>query len=75
MDATTKTRKRRMERIANIAKASVNVAFPHSFPSSILKLAPELEPARVALESLPQDVQNHITGHTATMINLFDDVE
>ena len=63
-----------MEGTANIVIMSVNVAVPQALPSSSLKLAPKLKPARVALESLPQDLQDHIAGHTATMLNLFDDV-
>ena len=75
MNATAETRRRRMEEIAKIVKASVNVAFSHSLQSSSLKLASKLEPSRILLESLPQDLQNHIDGHKARMLNLFDDVK
>ena len=40
-----------------------------------MKLAPKIEPSRVAVESLPQDLQHHIASHMATMLNLFDDVQ
>ena len=75
MNATTATRKRRTEGTANIVSTSVNVAVPHALPSSSLKLAPKIEPARVALELLPQDLQDHIAGHTTNMLNLFNDVK
>ena len=75
MNATTAVIKIRMEGTANIVRTSANVAVPHALPSSSLKLAPKLEPARVALESLPKDLQDHIAGHTATMLNLFDGVK
>ena len=75
MNATVATRKRRTDGTPNIVNTSVNVAVPHAFPSSSLKIAPKLKPARVALESLPQDLQYHISGHKAMMPNLFDDVK
>ena len=75
MNANTSTRKRRTERTDNIVIKSVNVAVPHDLPSSSLRLALKLEPERVALESLPQDLQDHIADHTSTMLNLFDDVK
>ena len=75
MNATAETRKRWTEGTPNIVKARVNAAVPHPlFPSS-LKLAPKLEPAQFVLESLQQDLQNHIAGHTETMLNLLDDVK
>ena len=74
MNANAATRKRKTKGTANIIGAGVNVAVPHSLPSSNLKLAPKLEPAQVALELLPQDLHNHIASHTARMINLFGDV-
>ena len=74
MNATTATRNTRMKGTANIVKASVNVAFLHALRSPSLELSPKLEPAQVALESLPKYLQDHIAGHTATMLNLFDDV-
>ena len=75
MNATTETRKRRMERTANIVITSVNFTVPHALPSSSLKLVLKFEPAQVALESLPQYLQDHITDHTSTMINMFNDVK
>ena len=75
MNVTEATRKRQTEGIANIFKASVNVTVLHTLPSSSMKLAPKLKPARIVLESLPQDLQDHIAGHTATMINLFNEVK
>ena len=74
MNATAATRNIRMERISNIFKASVNVTIIHALPPLSLKLAPKLKPAQVALELLPQDLQDHSTGHTAMVLNLFDDV-
>ena len=65
----------RMEGTSNIFKGSFNVSVPHALPSSSLKLVPKLEPAHVALELLPQDLQDHIPGHTATMLKLFDDIK
>ena len=64
-----------MEGNANIVRLSFNVAVPHSLPSLSLKLAPKLEPAQVALESLQQYFQDHIAYHTATIPNLFSDVK
>ena len=75
MNATTETRKRQTEGTANIVSTSVNVDVQHALPSSSLKLAPKTEPARVALESLPQDLQDHIDGHTTKMLNHFNDVK
>ena len=75
MNATTETRKIRTERTANIFITSVNVAIPHALPYSSQKITLKLEPARVALESLLQDVQDHIADHTSTILNLFDDVK
>ena len=60
-----------MEGTANIVSTRVNVAVPHALTSSSLKL----KPARFALESLPQYLQDNIAGHTTTMLNLFDDVK
>ena len=74
MNLTAETRKIWMERTSNIFKASVNVAVLHALPSSSLKLATKLKPTQVALESLPQDLQDHISGHTTMMLNIFDDV-
>ena len=74
MNTTTATRKRRTEETANIVSMSINIAVPHTLPSSSLKLAWKLEPEQVALESLSQDLQDHIADHTSTMLNLFDDV-
>ena len=70
-NAITATTKRRIERISNIFKVSVSVAVPHALPYLSLKL----EPARVALELLPQDLQDRIGGHTETILNLFDDIK
>ena len=75
MNAIAATRKRRIERTSNISKARVNVTVLHILPLSSLKLAQKLEPAQVTLESLPKDLQDHISGHTETMLNLFDDVK
>ena len=51
MNATAAKKKRNIEEIANIVKVSVNVSVPQALPYLSLKL----KPARVALESLPQD--------------------
>ena len=75
MNTTTATRKRRTEETANIVSMSINITVPHTLPSSSLKLAWKLEPAQVALESLPRYLQDHITDHTSTMINMFNDVK
>ena len=64
-----------MEGTANIGRVRVNVAFPHALLSSSMKLAMKLEPLWVALESLPQDLQDHIAGHTTTMLNLFNETK
>ena len=64
-----------MERRANIVKSSFNVAISHALISSSLKLVTKLEPAQVVIESLPQYLQDLIYGHTAMMLNLFDDVK
>ena len=53
MNATAATRKIRTEGTTNIVRASVNVLVLHALPSSNMKLAPKIEPARVALKSLP----------------------
>ena len=75
MNATAETRNRRTEGTANIVKSRMNVSVTHALPSSRLKLAPKLEPAQNALDSLPQDLQYHIAGHMATILNLFNDVK
>ena len=75
MNAATATRKRQTEGTANTVITSLDVAVPHALPSSSLKLASKIEPEQVALESLPQDLQDHIADHTSTMLNLFDDVK
>ena len=74
MNATAATRKRRTDGTPNIFKTSVNVAVPNVLPSLSMKFALKLKPARVAIELLPQDLQYPIAGHTATMLNLLDDV-
>ena len=66
---------RRTEGKANIFIVSVNVAVPHALPSSSMKIAPKLEPTRVALVPLPKYLQDHIASHMATMLNLFNDVK
>ena len=73
-NATTATREKRTDGTANIISTSFNVAVPHALLSSNLKLALKLGPARVTLDSLPQDLQDHVACHTATMLNLFDGV-
>ena len=75
MNATKVTRKGQMERTANIVKARVNVTVLHALLSLSLKLVTKLKPAQVALELLPQDLQDHIPGNTATFLNLFNDVK
>ena len=75
MNATTATRNTRMKGTANIVKASVNVAVLHALRSPSLELAPKLEPAQVALESLPKYLQDHIVGHLAKILNLSDDIK
>ena len=56
-------------------KASLDVAITHFLISLSMKLVPKIEPAKVALESLLQDLQDIISGHTAMLLNLFDDVK
>ena len=75
MNATAATRNIWTEGTSNIIRASVNVAVPHTFPSSSLRLAPKIEPERAALDLLPQYLQDNISSHMATMLNLFDDVK
>ena len=76
MNATVATRKRRTEGNATNANVSVNVAAPVFLPPPKVKLAPNLEPARAAIESLPtKTTQDHIAGLTAAMVRLFDDVK
>ena len=75
MTATNASRKRRTEWTATGADATAEGGAPFAPKTSTLKLAPKNEPARAAIESLPNELQDPIANQVDAMHGFFNDVK